>query len=691
MKRAKIPHQLPMPLLGEKIVNLYIKLDDFILTRLMVIVPMEKDAIRYRLNRVTKGFLNVDRNDAHKMSLASYLWHFNNPPMLAGAGGVPTMSADRQAPLSCRSNLNRVFSSLHRERHRAVCRHLHFMSTVKNRAGEADDGRGMQAGMNRAVEQLERLGNDRLRRWGPWLLAVLALALYLPGNNLIPLLDRDEPRFAQASREMMERGDWVVPTFNGQNRFDKPILIYWLMRGAYAVFGVNEFAARLPSALCAAALVALTCSIGTRWFSAVTGFLAGFTMMTCAQLLLQARSATADMPMVLCVLAAHWALWELLQVGWASSPSAELDGQDAHPTKSKWWWLFWGAVGVGFLAKGPVAILLPGLTLLFYRFALWRQPVPWRRLRPEWGIPVALAIIAAWGIPALVRTHGEFWRVGIGRHVVARGLASFEGHGAFAPYYYFVTALVSLFPWIALAGDGIRATRQHWNAKNAFLVSWVAGTYLLFTLYRTKLPHYVLPCFPALFLLLGQARQPRWTAWFWIVTGAGLLAAVAVAVVTRGMAIGLAGILAALAVLAINWRQGRVLWSLLPVAVSLASVVALGVTARSLSPSVTVGDATRFLPAHTRCGWSGYEEPSLVFYTGRRWGPVGDLKTFLATPGPCVAVCQLRETRLEDVVKQRPPKPAQTFAADGVEHLDLAGLNMARVSWVELRLFYRPQ
>lgn len=569
--------------------------------------------------------------------------------------------------------------------------------------------------MNRAAEQLERIGNDRLRRWGPWVLAVLALALYLPGNNLLPLLDRDEPRFAQATREMMERNEWVVPYFNGEYRLHKPILIYWLMRAVYTVFGVNEFAARLPSVLCAAGVVVLTCYLGTRWFSVVTGCMAGFTLLTCAQMLVHGRSAVADMPMVLCVLVAHWALGELLGVPRAPHPSNEapvsMDRQEDKLARTTWW-CFWSTLGIGFLAKGPVAFLVPGLTLLFYRFVFWRQPLPWQRLRPALGVFVMLTIIAVWGIPALIRTQGEFFRVGIGDHVIKRGVASFEGHGAFAPHYYFVTALFSLFPWIAFAGDGIRATRQNWNAPNAFLVSWVASTYLLFTIYLTKLPHYVLPAFPALFLLLGQVRStsPGATVWFWIVTGAGLAMAIGAFVVTqtvadpwRGLLLAAAGILAALATLAVYWRNGRVARTVLPLAVLGTAIVMLGVTWRHVVPAIAIQKLARLLPAETRCGSWRYGEPSLVFYTDRRWEGLNSLEavqTFLHAPGPRLVVCQERETRLEDYWRRwrrQPPKSRENTAVlDGLDtthlrRLDLEGLNMARVSWVQLRLYYRTQ
>ena len=247
--------------------------------------------------------------------------------------------------------------------------------------------------------------------------------------------------------------------------------------------------------------------------------------------------------------------------------------------------MFYGAIGFGFLAKGPVAFVAPLLTLLAYRFVFWRQPLPWRRLRLGWGMLLALAIVAAWGIPALVRTHGWFWRVGIGEHIVARGHESFQGHGSWAPHYYLLAGLFSLFPWIVFAGDGVAAVRRHWNARNAFLLAWTVSTYVLFTCYRTKLPHYVMPAFPALFLMLGQMFEGDATPsvgsklWFWITSltywlvggvllmlGLGGYFGGTFAPVQLGL-FGLAGIVFSLMFLALLWHPARRLASVLPLVV----------------------------------------------------------------------------------------------------------------------------
>jgi 4-amino-4-deoxy-L-arabinose transferase-like glycosyltransferase len=563
--------------------------------------------------------------------------------------------------------------------------------------------------MKTATAQPNASDGDAVRRFGPALLVALAFLLLLPGNNALPLIDRDEPRFARATQEMIERGDWVVPYFNNEYRFDKPILIYWLMRSCYALLGVNEFSARLPSVVCSALLAWLTFHIGARWFSAAAGFAAGLGLLTCLQVLIHGRLAVADMPMVLCVLAAHYAMFELLR-------------EESPRGWRRWFGLFYGALGVGFLAKGPVAVAAPALTLLAYRFVFWRQPLPWRRLRLAWGALLVLAIIAAWGLPALARTHGLFWRIGIGEHIVARGHESFQGHGSWAPHYYLVSGLISLFPWIAFAGDGARAARRGWNEPNAFLLSWVAGVYVLFTCYLTKLPHYVLPAFPALLLLIGQAFEPgqaptRWTKlWFWatnvlmLLVGGGLLAVALGERLEKGfdglkwVLIGAAGVVFSLALLGLLWRAGRRLASALPLIGLIVSTTIISAGLRQITPATQLQPLFQQLPHETACGWNGFGEPSLVFYAGRPWQMAAnaeELAAFLAKPGPRVAVFQERELRLGDYFKRLRGKERKPSAnsdlsrqlaaleAAGCQRRDVTGFNSARGSWVWLRVYYR--
>src|SRR5271166_6662489 len=171
---------------------------------------------------------------------------------------------------------------------------------------------------------------------------LLSLVLFLSGNWILPLMDRDEPRFAEASREMRQRHDLVVPWFNGQHRFDKPPLIYWCQMVSYRVLGENAFAARLPSTLFATATAVLLLLWGRSLGNEKAGFYAAIMFVTCVQLLIHARLAVADMPMVFFVAAAVWSGWEMTR---------------PQPRQARWWWIFYISLALGFLAKGPVAWL----------------------------------------------------------------------------------------------------------------------------------------------------------------------------------------------------------------------------------------------------------------------------------------------------------------------------------------------
>ncbi len=332
------------------------------------------------------------------------------------------------------------------------------------------------------------------------LFAIAICLLHCAGNGSLPLIDRDEPRFAEATREMLQRGDWIVPYFNGEYRFDKPPLSYWLQAGAVQVFGMNEFAVRFPSAVCAALTAVMLVLWGRRWRDEVTGWRAGIIFSLCAQVFMHARASVADMPMVMAFTAAAWCLW--------------LTGLGVRGAR----WGFWLALAVGFLAKGPLA-WLPVLALP------WAPPQMRRALmRPSWsplvGLIICVELICLWGIPALIATHGEFFNVGIGKHVIDRSTGVMEGHGVkgFLGYLvtmplYFVAVWVSLFPWSCWLPRTARAWWQRGRQEPTarYLGALVLVVFIVFTLVRTKLPHYTLPAFPMLALLIAaswKAREP---------------------------------------------------------------------------------------------------------------------------------------------------------------------------------------
>lgn len=339
-------------------------------------------------------------------------------------------------------------------------------------------------------------------------LVLLSLGLLLSGNWILPLMDRDEPRFAEASREMLQRKDPVIPWFNGQYRFDKPPLIYWSQMAAYRCLGETPFAARLPSVVFATATVVLIGWWGRRLGKGVAGVYGGLMLLTCMQYLIHGRLAVADMPMVFFFTLAIWSGWEMTRPG-----ASRYVG---------WWALFNLALALGFLAKGPVA-WLPLLGLLLAR---WRRPadfpLPW--LMTVLGFCLCLVLTGIWGVPALLQTQGEFFKVGIGRHVIFRSFGIMEGHGgagwigfiATLPLYL-ITFFFSFFPWAFKVPGSLK---RWWPARRADCFGWylllqTGVVFVVFSLVRTKLPHYTLPAFPilALWLALRVVDGPDPAAW----------------------------------------------------------------------------------------------------------------------------------------------------------------------------------
>ncbi|HSH39633.1 MAG TPA: glycosyltransferase family 39 protein, partial [Chthoniobacterales bacterium] len=330
---------------------------------------------------------------------------------------------------------------------------------------------------------------------------------HLAGTWTMPLLDRDEPRFAEASREMIERGDYVVPFLNNRYRFDKPPFIYWTQTLSYRLLGENDFAARLPSVIAAALTAVLLFVWGRRVGGETVGWWAAIMFTVCLQTFLHAKAAVADMWLVLFMTTASWAGYELLRDRLVNSAAA-----NAQPRalERRWWWIFYLSLALGFLAKGPVG-WLPLLAV-----ALARLFVPNAQLNRRFlfftGIIFTVSIVAAWGIPALVRTNGEFLRIGIGKHVVARSVVAMEGHGAKSLWtyiaslpFYFVAIFVTFAPWSFKLPFLAKKLWRNRDPLDNYLLAGIALVFVIFSLVKTKLPHYTLPAYPLLALLLAKA------------------------------------------------------------------------------------------------------------------------------------------------------------------------------------------
>src|SRR5256885_1705482 len=244
---------------------------------------------------------------------------------------------------------------------------------------------------------------------------------HILGTWTLPLIDRDEPRFAEASREMIERGNYLVSYFNNQLRLDKPPLAYWAQVASYHIFGENDFAARFPSAIAASLTALAIFGWGRRIGREKIGWWAAIIFTLSLQTFVHAKAAVADMWLVLFVTVAHWAGYELIQFATPNSDKPRAGARCSmldietlnqtsdikHRTSLYWWLIFYLSLSLGFLAKGPIA-WTPLLTVV----AIVTYTRDWQVLRSfkfVCGILLTLVLVALWGIPALMQPHGEFF------------------------------------------------------------------------------------------------------------------------------------------------------------------------------------------------------------------------------------------------------------------------------------------
>jgi len=336
--------------------------------------------------------------------------------------------------------------------------------------------------------------------WRRGLLLFLAvLALSVPQAALLPLLDRDEPRFAEASREMLQSGNFIVPTFNHAPRYAKPPLIYWCQAAAYTLLGENAFAARLPSLLATAATALLLMTWGWRLGREQTGAGAGLLYAFCFQTVQQGRVATADALLIFFMTLTAFAGWMILR--------PKVPGR-VHG--ACFLVLALGVAG-GFLAKGPEA-LLPFAPLLWCARGAGRNVIT--------GLIVSflagLALVLLWAIPAYIESHGDYVNQGLREGVWDRIFSGLQGHGSSSlfwyllgvPLYYPLLFWLSALPWSPLLVIHRKKLFAAWkpDLTDSYLLLNAALIFIIFSLMVTKLPHYTLPAFP--FLALCFAR--RW-------------------------------------------------------------------------------------------------------------------------------------------------------------------------------------
>jgi 4-amino-4-deoxy-L-arabinose transferase-like glycosyltransferase len=312
----------------------------------------------------------------------------------------------------------------------------------------------------------------------------LSLLLNLAGNGRTGLWDRDEPRYAVCVREMRARGDWLFPTFNGEPRYHKPILIYWLMGLTTAFGGDNPFGVRLVSSIAGATTVLGVWWLGRRMYGPRGGRLAALIMATAPIAVAESKLATTDATLALWLFGCQACLWVL--------------GRRVSRTAAALFWLF---LSLATLTKGPIGPALIAAASLCAWCCGWPLSV-WKRLHWQRGLIGYAILTAPWYILISLASAGEFLRFAIGRQIVSRLASDIESHGGFPGYYPVVSALV-FYPWSALLPAALVGgwMRRKSDPNLGFLLGWAIGPLLLLECFRTKLIHYYLPAIPACALL----------------------------------------------------------------------------------------------------------------------------------------------------------------------------------------------
>ena len=526
------------------------------------------------------------------------------------------------------------------------------------------------------------------RGWrGPALAALIALLAGLPGVFAVPPLDRDESRFAQATAQMLETGDFVVIRFQEDPRFKKPVGIYWMQAGSVALLSQAEardiWAYRIPSLL-GAMLAAAACAWGAAvFFGGPTGLLAGGLLASTLLLSSEAFIAKTDAVLAGATTLALAALARIYAGSLNGAPAGRLTRL-----------LFWLGLSTAVLVKGPVGLMVVTLTAL--TLWIWDRKAPWlKRLGWGWGLILFAAIIGPWAWAVTVATDGGFWSAALVGDLAPKLAGGQESHGAPPGYHLLATPLLFFPAALLLPAALVFGWRNRAEPGVRFALAWLVPAFLVFELTPTKLVHYTLPTYGALAWLAAAAlrvtlgARVRW-AGAGLSALVGLLLAVGVgylmaeygdasdlpaALVTGALlaAAGLAG-----AYLLMQGRGGAALVTACVLGV-LGHAALLAAFAPRLEP-LWISQRTeqalaeaRLLPrqgiAPAPVAVAGYAEPSLVFALGTPTDLGGPDQAAEALADNRPAVVESREQRaFEAAIKARGLKPRQIGEVSGLDY-----------------------
>ncbi|ESY08851.1 glycosyltransferase family 39 protein [Mesorhizobium sp. C386A] len=539
-------------------------------------------------------------------------------------------------------------------------------------------------------------------------LFLFSLMMTASGLASLPPLDRDEPRFVQATKQMTETGDYVDIRFQDASRYQKPIGIYWLQSAAVTLSGQGAQAPiwiyRLVSALGIAIAVVAIAWTGANLFGANAGLAAGLVMAAIFATAFEGRDAKTDAMLLACCVLAQGALAQIY-----------LASRRDEPVAGHLPWIFWAAQGAAILIKGPIAPLLSALTVLtlvaFERDWCWLA-----KLKAARGLALVLLIVLPWLALITWKSNGAFLQQAVGKDMLGKVAQGEESHGV-PPGFYVLTYCLFMWPFGLVAlGAGLQAlNRLRDDPRLRFCLAWYIPFWLVFELIPTKLPHYVLPAYPGMALLIGwlvtltpqEANAPlrRWQTWLWWATAFGTV------LVTVGLAV--------LCVGAPIYLMKTFLWWSVPAAAAALGAGYLAVSRQKLVPLVRIGGAavcagityallfgvivpslkpiwmSREIEAAVRadrpCEMSvlasaQYHEPSLVFLVGTKTVLTdvdGVAQHLLGDPACALGLAPVGdEKRLDDLLAGQGKKASRVAEIDGINYSsgDKLSLGLYRVA-----------
>jgi 4-amino-4-deoxy-L-arabinose transferase-like glycosyltransferase len=366
-----------------------------------------------------------------------------------------------------------------------------------------------------------------------WVVLVCGLAFFWHLGS-IGLIDETEPLFAEASRQMIVRNDWITQYFNNETRFDKPALVYWFQAIGYLIIGVNEWAVRIPSAVAAMATIGLSFYV-LQWYFLKRDALEGVTLPTRrwlipslaaammafnASMLVWGRTGVSDMLLTGCIASGLLCFF----LGYAKYGEKGSDG---------WYFAFYILIAGAILTKGPVGFVLPGLIIAAFLFYLGNFFQTLREMRLIPGLLIIFGLAAPWYMLVIWSNGDNYINSFFGYHNVERFTEVVNGHQA-PWFFYFIVVLLGFAPYSVYLPSAMLKLKfwqvQNWRQKtraeqfSLFAFIWFITVFVFFTIAVTKLPSYVLPLMPASAILVAilwaeiTAKSPapgfRFSAWF---------------------------------------------------------------------------------------------------------------------------------------------------------------------------------